>query len=134
MRSLSGVDGSAGMLSATEVGSCNCLICCGGGYKHPSPDSSKRETFESDSSTDEKLAYAVLLPVNKKYAGDDSVGFVMDIEAASVKALVIGDDIKIIQDDLVTPTGTLFYVPVGENLQGCVVGYLGNPDCSASSP
>jgi F-type H+-transporting ATPase subunit alpha len=59
--------------------------------------------------------------------GNDSVGLIMNIETASVKALVLGDDTKIIQDDLVTPTGTLFYVPVGENLLGRVVDCLGNP-------
>lgn len=59
--------------------------------------------------------------------GNDSVGMVMNIELQGIKALVLGDDTKITQDDLAVPTGTLFYVPVGENLLGRVVDCLGNP-------
>ena len=59
--------------------------------------------------------------------GDSSIGQVINIEAQGIKAIVLGDDTKIIQDDLVTPTGTLFYVPVGANLLGRVVDCLGKP-------
>ncbi len=52
---------------------------------------------------------------------------VINIESQSIKAIVLGDDTKIVQDDLATPTGTLFYVPVGENLLGRVVDCLGKP-------
>jgi F-type H+-transporting ATPase subunit alpha len=59
--------------------------------------------------------------------GNDSVGLVINIELQGIKAIVLGDDTKIIQDDLAVPTGTLFYVPVGENLLGRVVDCLGKP-------
>src|ERR1700733_8773917 len=59
--------------------------------------------------------------------GDDSVGLVINIESQGIKAIVLGDDTKIVQDDLATPSGTLFYVPVGENLLGRVVDCLGRP-------
>jgi len=59
--------------------------------------------------------------------GNDSVGLIMNIETSGVKALVLGDDTKIMQDDLVIPSGSLFYVPVGSNLLGRVVDCLGNP-------
>jgi F-type H+-transporting ATPase subunit alpha len=59
--------------------------------------------------------------------GDESIGMVMNIELNSIKAIVLGDDAKIVQDDLVTPTGALFYVPVGANLLGRVVDCLGKP-------
>lgn len=59
--------------------------------------------------------------------GHESVGLVMNIETSGVKALVLGDDTKIMQDDLVIPSGSLFYVPVGSNLLGRVVDCLGNP-------
>lgn len=51
----------------------------------------------------------------------------MNIETDSIKVLVLGDDTKIVQDDLATPTGTLFYVPVGESLLGRIVDCLGKP-------
>ena len=57
--------------------------------------------------------------------GNDSVGLIMNIETSGVKALVLGDDTKIMQDDLVIPSGSLFYVPVGSNLLGRVVDCLG---------
>jgi len=52
---------------------------------------------------------------------------VINLEQQSVKAIVLGDDIIIAQDDLVTSTGSLFYVPVGEALLGHVVDCLGKP-------
>jgi F-type H+-transporting ATPase subunit alpha len=59
--------------------------------------------------------------------GADSAGMVMNIEYDGIKAIVLGDDTKIVQDDIVTSTGNLFYVPVGENLLGRVVDCLGVP-------
>jgi F-type H+-transporting ATPase subunit alpha len=59
--------------------------------------------------------------------GDDSIGLVINIEFQGIKAIILGDDTKIVQDDLATPTGTLLYVPVGENLLGRVVDTLGRP-------
>src|ERR1700722_9208384 len=59
--------------------------------------------------------------------GADSAGMVMNIEHDGIKALVLGDDTKIMQDDIATSTGNLFYVPVGENLLGRVVDCLGVP-------
>jgi len=59
--------------------------------------------------------------------GADSAGMVMNIEHDGIKALVLGDDTKIVQDDIATSTGNLFYVPVGENLLGRVVDCLGVP-------
>jgi len=57
----------------------------------------------------------------------ESAGMVINIELDSIKAIVLGDDTQIKQDDLVTSTGDLFYVPVGENLLGHVVDTLGSP-------
>ena len=51
----------------------------------------------------------------------------MNIENDGIKALVLGNDANIVQDDIVTSTGNLFYVPVGENLLGRVVDCLGVP-------
>jgi F-type H+-transporting ATPase subunit alpha len=59
--------------------------------------------------------------------GTESSGIVMNLEYYEVKAIVLGDDISIAQDDLVTATGKLFYVPVGTNLLGHVVDALGVP-------
>lgn len=59
--------------------------------------------------------------------GEDSVGMVINLEVGSIKAIVLGDDTKIVQDDIVTSTGALFYVPVGESLLGRVVDCLGKP-------
>lgn len=59
--------------------------------------------------------------------GEDSVGMVINLELDSIKAIVLGDDTKIVQDDIVTSTGALFYVPVGESLLGRVVDCLGKP-------
>jgi len=59
--------------------------------------------------------------------GEDSAGLVMNIENDGIKALVLGDDTRIGQDDIATSTGNLFYVPVGENLLGRVVDCLGVP-------
>jgi len=59
--------------------------------------------------------------------GDESAGMVINIEIDNIKAIVLGDDTKIVQDDIATSTGDLFYVPVGENLLGRVVDTLGVP-------
>jgi len=59
--------------------------------------------------------------------GADSAGMVINIENDGIKAIVLGDDTKIVQDDIATSTGNLFYVPVGENLLGRVVDCLGVP-------
>ena len=59
--------------------------------------------------------------------GADSAGMVMNIENDGIKALVSGNDANIVQDDIATSTGNLFYVPVGENLLGRVVDCLGVP-------
>jgi F-type H+-transporting ATPase subunit alpha len=59
--------------------------------------------------------------------GEDTAGIVINIENDSIKAIVLGDDTKIVQDDIVVSSGDLFYVPVGENLLGRVVDTLGSP-------
>lgn len=59
--------------------------------------------------------------------GADSAGMVINIENDGIKAIVLGDDTKIVQDDIATATDNLFYVPVGENLLGKVVDCLGVP-------
>ena len=59
--------------------------------------------------------------------GDSSAGMVINIETDNIKAIVLGDDTQIGQDDIATSTGDLFYVPVGENLLGRVVDTLGVP-------
>jgi len=61
------------------------------------------------------------------FIGDSSAGLVMNIESFGIKAIVLGDDTKIIQDDLVTPSGGLFFVPVGSSLLGRVLDGLGMP-------
>jgi len=58
---------------------------------------------------------------------DEFVGMVINIEVDGVKAIVLGDDTKISQDDIVVPTGSLFFVPVGKELLGRVVDCLGRP-------
>ena len=55
--------------------------------------------------------------------GADSAGMVTNIENDGIKAIILGDDSKIVQDYIATSTGNLFYVPVGENLLGRVVDY-----------
>lgn len=59
--------------------------------------------------------------------GNDSAGMVINIENDGIKAIVLGNDTKIVQDDIATSTGDLFYVPVGRNLLGRVVDCLGVP-------
>lgn len=59
--------------------------------------------------------------------GEDCVGMVMNIEYDGIKAIVLGDDSQIVQDDIAISTGNLFYVPVGDNLLGRVVDCLGVP-------
>ena len=59
--------------------------------------------------------------------GDDSIGMAINIENDAIKAIVNGDDSKIVQDNLAVPTGSLLYVPVGENLLGRVIDTLGYP-------
>jgi len=58
---------------------------------------------------------------------NDSIGMVINIENDSIKAIILGDDSKIVQDDLAIPTDSLLYVPVGENLLGRVIDALGFP-------
>jgi F-type H+-transporting ATPase subunit alpha len=58
---------------------------------------------------------------------DEYAGIVINIENNDIKAIVLGDDTKIVQDDTAVSTGDLFYVPVGENLLGRVVDTLGAP-------
>jgi len=57
----------------------------------------------------------------------DVSGMIINLEKNAVKAVVLGDDTKIVQNDLVTATGSLLYVPVGENILGRVVDTLGAP-------
>lgn len=57
----------------------------------------------------------------------DVSGMIINLEKNSVKAIVLGDDIKISQNDIVTATGSLLYVPVGDNMLGRVVDTLGAP-------
>jgi len=59
--------------------------------------------------------------------GAESAGMVINIENDSIKAIVLGDDTRIVQDDIATSTGNLFYVPVGDNLLGRIVDCLGVP-------
>ena len=59
--------------------------------------------------------------------GNDQMGMISNLEKNSVSAIVLGDDTAIRQGDLVTSTGSLLYVPVGDNLLGRVVDSLGVP-------
>src|SRR3954466_7885482 len=59
--------------------------------------------------------------------GNEQMGMISNLEKNSVSAIVLGDDTAIRQGDLVTSTGSLLYVPVGNNLLGRVVDTLGMP-------
>jgi len=60
-----------------------------------------------------------------QFIDNDQLGLVFNIEVHGVKAIVLGDDAFIKQDDVVVSTGSLLYVPVGEQMLGKVVDSLG---------
>jgi F-type H+/Na+-transporting ATPase subunit alpha len=55
------------------------------------------------------------------------IGMISTLEKDIVSAVVLGDDTAICQDDVVTSTGNLLHIPVGECLLGRVVDCLGSP-------
>jgi len=55
------------------------------------------------------------------------IGMISTLEKDTVSAVVLGDDTAICQDDVVTSTGSLLHIPVGECLLGRVVDCLGAP-------
>jgi F-type H+-transporting ATPase subunit alpha len=57
----------------------------------------------------------------------DVFGLVLNLEADNVGAVLLGDDTKIKEGDLVTRTKRIAQVPVGEALVGRVVNALGQP-------
>ncbi|MEI8165106.1 MAG: F0F1 ATP synthase subunit alpha [Chloroflexales bacterium] len=54
-------------------------------------------------------------------------GIALNLEDDSVAAIVLGEDETIAEGDLVTSTGQVISVPVGQNLLGRVVNALGQP-------
>jgi F-type H+-transporting ATPase subunit alpha len=60
-----------------------------------------------------------------QFIDNDQLGLVFNIEVNGIKAIVLGDDTIIKQDDVVVSTGSLLYVPVGDQMLGKVVDSLG---------
>src|SRR5690606_9748565 len=56
-----------------------------------------------------------------------SYGLALNLEQASVGAVVLGEYKHIVEGDTVKTTGRILEVPVGEGLLGRVVDALGNP-------
>ena len=59
--------------------------------------------------------------------GNDIMGVALNLEEATVGAIILGDFAKVKQGDTVRATGRTLSVPVGDALIGRVVGALGNP-------
>lgn len=59
--------------------------------------------------------------------GNDILGVALNLEEATVGAIILGDYSQIKQGDTVRATGRTLSVPVGDALIGRVVGALGNP-------
>jgi F-type H+-transporting ATPase subunit alpha len=59
--------------------------------------------------------------------GNDIFGVALNLEEATVGAIILGDFAKVKQGDTVRATGRTLSVPVGDALIGRVVGALGNP-------
>ena len=57
----------------------------------------------------------------------DVMGIALDLEEASVSAVILGDDSGIREEDEVSATGRVAEVPVGASLIGRVVDSLGRP-------
>ncbi len=59
--------------------------------------------------------------------GNDILGVALNLEEATVGAIILGDYSEVKQGDTVRATGRTLSVPVGDALIGRVVGALGNP-------
>jgi F-type H+-transporting ATPase subunit alpha len=59
--------------------------------------------------------------------GNDIFGVALNLEEATVGAIILGDFALVKQGDTVRATGRTLSVPVGDSLIGRVVGALGNP-------
>lgn len=59
--------------------------------------------------------------------GNDIYGMVLNLEQDNVGAVLLGDDTKIKEGDIVKRTGKIMQVPVGESMIGRVVDALGRP-------
>lgn len=57
----------------------------------------------------------------------DQVGMALNLEEDNVGVVVLGDDVKIVEGDVVRRTDRVVSVPVGDALLGRVVDTLGNP-------
>lgn len=60
-----------------------------------------------------------------QFVDNNQLGLIFNLERSAAKAVVLGDDTAIKQDDVVVSTESLLYVPVGEKLLGRVVDGLG---------
>ena len=58
---------------------------------------------------------------------NDIIGLALNLEEASVGAVILGDYLSIKEGDEVRSTGRIVEVPVGDNLLGRVVDPLGRP-------
>ncbi|NJN17000.1 MAG: F0F1 ATP synthase subunit alpha [Oscillochloris sp.] len=71
---------------------------------------------------------AELLEFPPKAGRSDSIyGIALNLEADAVAAIVLGEDETIEEGDMVTSTGRVISVPVGQSLLGRVVNPLGQP-------
>jgi len=58
---------------------------------------------------------------------DGTKGIALNLEEDSIGVVILGDDTNIREGNLVTRTGKIAQVPVGDNLLGRIVDPLGNP-------
>jgi F-type H+/Na+-transporting ATPase subunit alpha len=76
----------------------------------------------------DKVVASEILEFPPKAGRSETIyGIALNLEQSSVAAIVLGDDETIEQGDLVTSTGRVISVPVGQSLLGRVVNALGQP-------
>src|ERR1700761_7294841 len=92
-------------LAATEVGR---IVSLGDGIAHVSglPNAAVNELLEFS---------------------DGTTGLALNLDENEIGAVVLGDDSELEEGSLVTATGTILSVPVGDALLGRVVNALGEP-------
>jgi F-type H+/Na+-transporting ATPase subunit alpha len=76
----------------------------------------------------DQVVASELIEFPAKAGRSDAIyGYALNLEDDSVGAIVLGDDESIEEGDLVTSTGRIISVPVGQALLGRVVNALGQP-------
>ena len=76
----------------------------------------------------DRVVAAELLEFSAKAGRNEAIyGIALNLEDDGVAAIVLGDDETIAEGDLVTSTGQVISVPVGQGLLGRVVNPLGQP-------